>query len=263
MNCLSLVLNYSSALAAPSIGLEQAAVVDGSLTTTDLYKMVSLAKNGVSAKLYRPDTCEVSVVDGQVLVDLDLFVWPKPLGLDHTIASNIGTLSPGIEHIVDREFDFIINFSRQIELPFVVSSISYELTQLPFFDSSGNVVQTPSISFDDRYAYVDSDVVGVIRIKCRAIGLKHTLSLAFDKNDSDISGVNITASATYTYNDELLTSSLTMELPGCVELLLSSCEDTLLTEYTYGIVKDKSELIPVVYYSDCDGSFLALRYEKP
>ena len=69
MKSLNLIINYASEAVEPAVSLEQESIADNSLTTTDLYKMLSLARSGVSAKLYRPETCNVSVVDGEVLAD--------------------------------------------------------------------------------------------------------------------------------------------------------------------------------------------------
>lgn len=264
MKRLSLVFNYIRDLDQPELSLEQEAVADNSLTTDDLTKMLALVRAGVSAKLYRPETCNVSVVDGNILVDLNVFVWPKPFNLNYTFALNYGTAADRVYLQQNREFDFIINGSKKTPLPFTVSTIEYSLTQLPFFDKLGNIVDPPSITFDSRNAITDKEVIGVIRITCVAEGWQHPVQLTFDKDDNSISNFNVTASTTFRDTDEnLQTVAERLELPGCVELLLSTCEDDLLTEHKYGSVKDKDEKVPVVYYSDCDGSFLVVRYEKP
>ena len=266
MKALNLIINYVSEAVEPAISLEQEPIAGNSLTTTDLYKMLALARSGVSAKLYRPETCNVSVVDGEVLADLVVYAWTKPLDLTYTLATNYGSVVERVRIKQYREFDFIINLSKKVELPFIVSSISYQKTQLPFFDSLGNVVDEPVITFDDRYVYTDSEVIGVIRVSCVADGFSNTVSLSFTKEDQSIDSVNITLSSTfYNSSGSLLTEATSLKLPGCLELLLSTCENELLTEKTHGKVEgeDKDKQIPVVYYSDCDGSFLAVRYENP
>ena len=264
MKTLSLVLNYASEASEPEVSIEQEPIADNSLTVDDLINMTALARQGVSANLYRPDTCNVAVVDGKVLTDLTFFTWPKPLSLPYELKSNYGNILPAITIQQEREFDFVINKETKIRLPFSVSSVSYSLTQLPFFNSIGEVAPAPVVTFDEMYAYVDSVVIGVIRLKCVANGYSHTLSLSFDKGDRSFSNYNISVSATY-YNssDTMKVSSAKVELPGCLELLLQTCGEDLITEHRHGSVINRDEKIPVVYYSDCDGNFLALRYENP
>lgn len=262
MKRLSLVVTYTKDTFSPTVGIEQEPVADNSLTTDDLINMLALVRSGISAKLYRPDTCDVAVVNGEVLADLIVYTWPKPYDLSYELASNYGELSARVAVTQDREFDFVINLSKQIELPFCVESISYSETQLPFFDNTGSIVESPAITFDDKFVYISSEVIGVIRIKCRAKGHQRTLSLSFAKDDNILSSIDITTSASWKYQDELQTTVEKMELPGCLELLLATCDDDLLREKKYGSFGAKDELIPVVYYSDCDGSFMALRYEK-
>lgn len=268
MKTLSLVINYTAETAnEPSLGLEQKAVASNSLTTDDLYEMLSLARSGVSAKLYRPRTCDVSVVGGAILTTLTAYVWPKPLDLNYTLATNYGTVSERQAITQYREFDLVINMSKTVELPFTASSISYQKSQLPFFDATGNIVGEPIITFDDRYAYVSTEVVGVIRVSCTACGFSNTVDLSFTKDaQQTISNINITLSASfYTSSNTLSTTALSLDLPGCLELLLSTCENELLTEKTYGSVDsdDDDVTVPVVYYSDCSGKFLQVRDEKP
>lgn len=263
MKKLTLVLNYAASTYSPTVGLEQEPVADNTLTTTDLYSMIAMVKSGKSAKLYKPETCNVSIIDGKVLADLIVYSWPKPYDLDYTTVTNYGEIKDRISIKQSREFDFIINMSTKIELPFIVESISYETTQLPFFNNDGEVVPEPVITFDERFVYVSSEVIGVIRLTCVAKGYSHIVSLSFDKGDSNIDNVNISVSSNWYYGGELNTETLSLELPGCLALLLKTCEDDLITERNYGSVKGKDTLIPVVYYSDCDGSFLTVRYEKP
>ena len=78
MKKLTLVLNYAASTYSPTVGLEQEPVADNTLTTTDLYSMIAMVKSGKSAKLYKPETCNVSIIDGKVLADLIVYSWPKP-----------------------------------------------------------------------------------------------------------------------------------------------------------------------------------------
>lgn len=252
----------SSAVAAVRLALEQEPVADNSLTTTDLAAMLALVRSGVSAKTYRATTCPASVVDGQVLCPLDLWVWLVPLSLPYTLSANQGELGERIPVTLEREFDLVINFERTVQLPFATSALAWEWSAMPCLDGKSQVVAPPKVTATASSISVDADIVGVLRIRCAAVGWLHTLMLRFAKGDSKISDIDVAVSAGWMDAGETVAKSVDLQLPGCLETLLETCDDgDLKYERGSGKVIKPDETVPVVYYSECDGQKLALRYE--
>jgi hypothetical protein len=260
---LSATYAGSSAAAAARLSLEQEPVADNRLTTTDLAAMLALVRSGVSAKTYRAATCPASVVAGQVICPLDLWVWPVPVGLSYTLAANQGELGERIPVTMEREFDLVINFERTVQLPFETSSLTWEWSAMPCLDARSRVVDPPTVTATASSISVNADIVGVLRIRCAAVGWLHTLVLRFDKGDAKISDIDVAVSAKWEIADETFAESADLKLPGCLETLLETCDDgNLKYERGSGHVLEPDETVPVVYYSECDGQKLALRYER-
>lgn len=244
--------------------LEQEPVADNSLTLDDLEAMLALVRSGLSAQSYRPASCPASVVAGVVIVPLDLWVWPVPLDLDYTLSPNLGVISAASAVEIEREFDLVIDFSRRVELPFLTSALTWEWSDLPCFDRMSNEVERPAVTVEPAALVVDAEIMGVLRIKCTAIGYLHTLRLDFAKGTDAITDIKAAVTASWRDNGETITESIDLKLPGCVEQLLASCPDgTRKREAAMGSVTDEEEVRPVVYYNDCDGSVMAVRYERP
>lgn len=134
---------------------------------------------------------------------------------------------------------------------------------MPCLDDRSRVVAPPIVTAAASSISVDADIVGVLRIKCAAAGWLHTLVLRFDKGDSKISDIDVAVSAKWAAGGETSAQSLDLTLPGCLETLLETCDDgDLKYERGSGRVIEPDETVPVVYYSECDGQKLALRYEQ-
>jgi len=262
----SLAATYSGAglaAGAPRLGLEQEPMADNSLTLDDLEQMLALVRSGVSARTYRPASCPASVVEGSVLVPLDLWVWPVPIDLPYTLTPNQGDLGAAIAVSIEREFDLVIDFQRRVELPFATSAISWQWTGIPCFDRMSNEVPRPTVSAEPDAIMVDTEILGVLRIKCTAVGYLHTLQLEFVKGTNAITDVHCAVTASWQVNGEPMTANLPLDLPACAAQLLETCEGgQLVRERALGSVSREKPLRTVVYYNDCDGSELAVRHER-
>lgn len=249
---------------AVRLTMEQEPVPDNSLTLDDLEAMLALVRSGRSAQSYRPPTCPASVVNGVVVVPLDLWVWPVPLDLDYSLSPNQGVISSAIAVEIEREFDLVIDFERRIDLPFLTSSLSWEWSALPCFDRMSNEVDRPSVTAEPAALLIGSEILGVLRIKCTAIGYLHTLLLSFVKGTDAITGVKAAVTASWRENNATQTESLALDIPGCVTQLLETCPDgTNKRERVLGSMQPEEQAVPVVYFSDCDGTVMAVRYERP
>ncbi len=266
MTTQTLTATYSGAATAASVrlGLEQQPVGDNSLTGTDLAQMLALVRAGISARTYRPAACPASVVNGQVVVPLEIWVWPVPLTLDYALWPNMGTMGAGTAISQEREFDLVIDFTRRTELPFVVSACSWQWSDLPCFNAQGEEVARPAVTVTDSAVLVNAEVLGVLRIRCMAEGFAHTLTLRLDKGTSSITDVAAVVSGSWIEDATAQTETIELELPGCANTLLAACDDgTLLRERVYGTVSEDEETVPVVYYNDCTGQVLVVRNELP
>jgi hypothetical protein len=260
---LSTVYSGPSAAAAARLTLEQEPVVDNRLTTTDLIAMLALVRSGFSAKTYRPASCPASVVAGQVVCPLDVWAWPVPLDLAYTMHANQGSLGARIPVVMEREFDLVINFERTVQLPFVTSALTWAWSDMPCLDARSNVVASPTVTATASSLSVDADIVGVLRVRCAAVGWLHTLVLRFDKGAEKITDIDVAVSAKWVAAGETSTLSQDLELPGCLETLLETCDDgDLAYERASGKIIQPEDTVPVVYYSECDGQKLAIRFEQ-
>ena len=252
----------------PSLRLEQQPVSSGHLTMADITAMLSLVRSGVSAKNYRQNGCEASVVGGAVIVPLVLYVWPSDLGLQYTLSSTLpGWLAIGEAeaYTMERDFDLVVPMSESVQLPFVTEGFAFTW-QTPCYNEFGEVVGRPSIEVIGIDVALSAEVFGVLRVRCIASGYRHRLSLSIPKVDSAgamtiISELDCTVTATWPVTEGTLTDELELALPGCVADLLESCPDGS-TPGSGGKITDQDELVPTVYYNPCDdGQVIELRYE--
>jgi hypothetical protein len=221
-------------------------------------------RSGISATTYRPPTCPASVVAGVVMVPLDLWVWPVPLDLEYSLSPNQGVIGVASAVEIEREFDLVIDFQRRIDLPFLTSALTWEWSDLPCFDHRSNEVEWPTITVEPSAILVGAEILGVLRVKCTALGYLHTLMLNFAKGTDAITGVKAAVTASWSDNNETQTESLDLEIPGCVTQLLETCPDgTTKRERALGEVTEEQQVRPVVYYNDCKGSVMAVRNELP
>ena len=255
---------YNASATSARLALEQEPVADSKLTTNDLTVMLALVRSGVSAKAYIPASCPASVVDGQVICPIDVWVWPSPGNLAYTLTANQGSLGERIRVEMEREFDLVINFERTVQLPFDTTSLSWEWSVMPCLDSNSQpVAVAPNVTATSSTISVDADVIGVLRVKCMAVGWLHTLVLRFAKGDATITNIDVVVTAQWESGGENQTARLPIELPGCLKTLLETCDDgELKYERGMGAVRYPNETYAVVYYSECNGHKLALRYEK-
>lgn len=265
MTAISLAITYAEEAQAsvPALALEQVPVADNGLTTEDLAAMLALVRAGYSAKTYRPRSCPASVVDGRVVVPLHVWAWPVPIDLPYVIAANQGDLAAPVLVEVEREFDVVFDFVDRVTLPFAVRSVAWEWTAMPCFDRLSNEVPRPAVTVDGNTLTLGDEVLAVLRVRCVAVGYLHALTLRIGKGTNAITDVEAVVSAGWRAKAGAQATELQLDLPGCVDLLLASCADGSLVAEAHGSVRDDTERVAVVYYNDCTGAELAVRYERP
>ena len=261
------------------VHLEQAGLpeLDQWANFADAVQMRARAMSGLSAWSYIKDSCPLTINDdGTVDVALDFYSFPSAMDLNYRVTASIGTLGEWIRVELEKEIDVIFE-GRRVELPWVASMASVEWIS-PCFRRDGSQIARPHITIEDAALSIASDEVafGVARLKCLAHGFLHTTVIRLVKQTTEqdedgslnVTGFkieNLTCSAIAAWggggeDGEGGVEKLDLKIPKCVEDYLTTCPDG---EVKGGTKKgDDEDAGPVVYYSTCTGSVLAVIYPK-
>jgi hypothetical protein len=167
-----------------------------------------------------------------------------------------------IQVAMPREFDLVVNFERHLRLPFLTSSLSCQWAAMGCFDRRSNPVEPPEVAVSPGAVHVRGEVVGVLRVRCTALGWLHGIVLPFSPADS-LEDIETVATASWAVGAEPHTAQLSLELPGCLEDLLALCPDgSSMASRARGELIPQDKILPTVYYSDCTGEVLEVRRER-
>jgi len=246
------------------VHLEQQPVSSSQLTDSDLQTMLALVMSGTSARTYRPASCEAYLTGSSVVAELGLYVFPSNMDLAYTLESELLDIGPKTAISMEREFDMVVGFDTEIDLPFIADNL--QLTwQTDCYSKYGVVVDQPEITAQPTRLSFAAEVFGVLRVRCTARVYLHPLTFAMAK-DAEQSITDIQAAVEVTWDDGSgdQSDSIDIELPACLENLLAACIDgTTITESVFGSVTDEDEIVPFIYYSPCSGRMLTVRNERP
>jgi len=234
----------------------------------DLTAMWYMVLAGLSARLYRAASCPATInSEGVVTVPLDFYVFPSSLGLQYSLAAAIGTISAGIAVEEEREFDLIFDQQDVVDLGYQAAGIEY-VFQSEAYDEMGRQIARPRVSYAEGRVHLSASCFCVLRIRCRALGYRHTVTMELTKfepgEDADgainytgytIENLRNSIQATWMENDELQSEKLDLEIPPCVEDYLALCEDDTLK----GIIGHLGDVWTIVFYSTCTGNILGVR----
>lgn len=227
----------------------------------DLTQMFTRVTSGLSVRTYRPARCPVTIQGETVIVPIEFDVFPSSMDMPYSLRSGLGELSgPSRSADPRQEFDIVVPMTDRVTLPFLAENlISY--WQTPCFNEFGEQVFSVGRSRDGATISLDRTCFGVLRVICDAIGYRHTCTMEFIKGNYSITNVKNSVVASWVdENNEQQTATLDLELPGCVEDLLETCDDGSLPT-TIGQTEEDPAGIPTVYYSTCNGFVILLRYE--
>lgn len=263
MSAETLTLAYGASTAGSDqwMRLEQQPVSSNRLTAADLQAMLALVQSGTSARAYKPPGCEASVLADQVVADLTIKVWPSSLELPYTLAGDLVTVGAKSAIQEWHEFDLIIPMADRVDLPYLCNTITLTW-QAPAYTRQGVEIQPPAITTSPTGLRLGSEVFGVLRVRCLALGWSHPLRFAWAKTDAAaITGLKPAVSLTWAGGAE----RLALQLPGCLEALLAFCPDgsSKRSRSQSTVDHEDDDTVPVVYWSPCSGRFLAVRYERP
>lgn len=254
--------------------MEQAAVpLPSSLSLVDLANMLSLARSGISAKTYIAQSCPASIVDGNVVVPLTLYVWPSRPGHAYTLSAAIPAwteIGPAVAIEQARDFDQIVTLAEIIDLPCLAADL--EVTwQSPAITARGAVIDPPEISGYDVTAgkmvplsephgsvnrlRLDREVFGVLRVRCQALGYRHALTMTIPNPTAEkITDIQEVVTASWMLADRsTATATQDISLPSCVATLLESCPNSYGVVGDRGSVSSPDELVPQLRYNTCTG----------
>lgn len=264
----TLAIDYTTqAQRQPWVHLEQMPVPDNALNLKDLARMLALVRSGVSAHAYRQPNCPCSVYEGTVEVPLEFFVWPSAPGLPYALQATHGDLGAGEAIMMEREFSVVVDFNRDIDLPFFIAAdFTCTWADMPCFDRWGNEVDRPEVTVGAVSVQVGAEVLGVLRIRCVAIGFRHALQVVYPKTSATrVSAKSPQVTATWGSGDAAGSRTISLDIPGCVSDLLTTCDDgTLLTEAVNGgQVSKETGKVPVIYFNKCTGAAYPVQYQRP
>jgi hypothetical protein len=268
----------------PRLLLEQAPVAAGDLSLVDLANMLAMVRAGISAKTYVADSCAASVVGGLVVAQLTLYVWPSLPDQAYTLTAAIPEwteIATAVAVEQERDFDLVVEMTDTVDLPCLAADL-VAAWQSPAITARGVVVDPPAVSGYDVAAgkmvplagphgpinrlRLDREIFGVLRIRCRALGYKHALTMHIPKTAVvKITDIEEVITAAWTLTDATTeTATQDITLPACVATLLEACPDGSTIGDRGSVTDDEDELIPQLRYNTCTGQPLGIvRMVKP
>ncbi|MGD9947516.1 MAG: hypothetical protein AB7U29_03440 [Desulfobulbus sp.] len=247
-----------------SVTLEQAPL-PRAMSVVDLQAMLSVVLGtSQAAEAYTPDDCPATISSGQIVVPLTVWAWPSDLRMSYQLRAASGTVADPVRIQQEREFDQVINFVSETVLPFFCNDISWTWSELGVYSRTGGLIDPPpSLAVDGSTIRSGGDFLGVIRVRCLAVGYAHTVTMTIDKANNDkISDIRNSVTASWADTDgQTRATALDLTLPDCVQDLAALCPDGSLVKTWTGSVNDKEETVPVVYYNDCNGRVILVRNE--
>lgn len=231
----------------------------------DLYQMLAYVKSGKSAISYIYKTCVYAEIkDGSVIVKLNFYVWPSDLDLNYTLSCDVGEIS---EKELVKEYiskDVIFNGLDKESIEYIFEGDIEP--EMPFYDQYGQRIY-PTYNVIDNYIKLSLPSYCVFRVNGLASGYKHTVTMTFQKlQDGEVFSIdNLSNTIILSYLNELgevQTDTLKLEIPKCIEDLLTVCKDGNLPGVLgcAGSRCDEDRRYKV-YVNSCNGNVILERWE--
>ena len=181
----------------------------------------------------------------------------------------------------ERDFDLVVEMTDTVDLPCLAANLMVSW-QSPAITARGLVVDPPAMSgYDDAAGKMvplagphgplnrlrlDREIFGVLRIRCRALGYQHALTMRIAKTAvAKITDIEEVITAAWNLTDATTeTTTQDITLPACVATLLEACPDGSTIGDRGSVTDDEDELIPQLRYNTCTGQPLGIvRMVKP
>lgn len=272
--------------------LEQADVPNSAseASISDVFAMIGYAKSGMTSLDYISENCSsVRTMGDSIFINLDFYVWVSDITLPYTlsVSNSSASIGPATKYTKPTSFNIIFEDDLSVDIGrLFAGNINAEM---PFFASNGSIIlPSPSISVVGSNVVLSEKATTVLRAEGSVDGYKHTMTIELvvprvydgERTSAKYSVTGLNASITVQWGDcssddaDCLSShrdTLVMEIPNCVDSLISSCvtdmdgdgdidlDDLLLsglpttmTDFTDG----ESTGRQIVYYSTCSGKIL-------
>jgi len=250
--------------------MEQEEIPDNydEVSTVDVSGMMSKVLKGESAKAYIAERCPYVIITGStVTVRINFYVYTSDINLYYELETGFGSIGPGMLNQQRRTFDVIFEGSKS---EFLELNVTYgQLTpKMPVYDPLGQkipiFVKDRNYKLVNGYAVADRNIYCVFSFDGVVRGHEHTLTMEFKKTDLE-SGIlsisnfkNSVIASWYNEASEIETETLDIELPGCVESLLSTCDDGKIVGDRLGTLNAPKQLL--VYSNDCNGKVIGTKW---
>ena len=245
--------------------------IETGATMSDMRMAASYARAGESALSYLIDSCPYITIDGNnVVVSLDVFVWPSSMKLDYAITSAVGSVSRATIIKKQRSFDVLFQGAQFAEMPYIFEGEL--IPQMPHLNKNGSIIDNVTYEFNEGLVYLNKSAYTVFRANGVATGYKHTIVMDIAKiNDVDGKSLaieNLKNTVTISWKDGvdeegkalISTDELELDIPQCVTDILAYCGEAFVHPIRLLIYRKHKRTDRVeVYYSACDGEIVKER----
>lgn len=247
----------------------------------DVYQAWTYAATGKSNRAVRPRGCPVEFDGSIVRFFIGFYAWPSNPELPYQLTSTLGEVGPQQLARLPREFSAFANNTRIIDLECWMEDVTVAW-ETPVWDRYGSRIAVPKITNHSTYLEFDRECFGALRIKGRAVGGYHVLTVEIDKeiwdepeaprpeqqqgditfinqlyhnttNSNKIGRIEPVITATWQAAENIAAADqLKLEVPQCVLDVLAYCPGNPLYLLNWCETISKTQ----VYYSACDGAIL-------
>lgn len=135
----------------------------------DVYQLWLSAATGKSAQKLRAVNCPVEFDGSDIHVYLGFYAWPSYLDLPYDLTPSIGTIGERQVIRKRREFSAFIDNQNRLDLPYYMEEVTAEW-ETPTFDRYGEQITRPSITNHNTWIEFSSEVFGSLRVSGVAFG---------------------------------------------------------------------------------------------
>lgn len=242
-------------------------------TLADVDAMLALARRGVSARNRQLERCRWArwADNGDLLVSLQLYVWPSDIDLAYTLTlpQQVSSGDPVLVHL-PRHRKFWISGNQNFVLPWLLepgADVHWHAST-GALDRFSAPTSPPALDVRGVEVRLSVPVYGVLSVTGTAIGWQHNLTVRFSKFNGEADRADELAISRYSADSFRVIAhwqdskggqqeeSAEITFPACVRSLLETCSDG--TPITSLHVSGQTGSWYEVRYSTCDGSILGV-----
>ena len=221
----------------------------------DLYMMLAFAASGTSALTHLINSCPYAkLVDEELVISLDVYVWPSAMSLDYQLSCTIGEIEEvGTPLTIEKSLVKVLDNSKVAVLPYVLDGEA--VAQSPFISDAGELLDLGPPVVEGSVVSIDEDAFVVLRLDGNAECYSHTVTMKFnllELVDEELKVTGTQNAVTLSYVDEngdTQTVVETLTIPSCVEQILEFCGKKIIWNISAG-AKGRNDSFEV-YYNSC------------